>query len=158
MRYFGVLGLPVVTAIGGVAMAVSVQLKDFWARPAGKSIPSAAYGVIVNTGARPDTVLEAASPQAGRVELHETVRDTSGRMQMRKLERLVIPPGDSVRLRPGGLHIMLYDLQQALRPGDTLRLRLRFAVAGWQEIACPVERPPRREMPPRPMPPHEHHH
>ncbi|MCS7170141.1 MAG: copper chaperone PCu(A)C, partial [Candidatus Kapabacteria bacterium] len=94
--------------------------------------------------------------QAGRTELHETVRDTAGRTQMRKIERIVIPARDSVVLRPGGLHVMLYELPQALRPGDTLRLRLRFAQAGWQQVDCPIGRPPRpvrqREMP------HEHRH
>ncbi|MEN3026965.1 MAG: copper chaperone PCu(A)C [Chlorobiota bacterium] len=141
---------------GAQAQTSQVMLKDFWARPAGKAIPSAAYGVIVNTGTRADTLLEAATAQAGRTELHETVRDATGRMQMRKIERIVIPARDSVVLRPGGLHVMLYDLQQALRPGDTLRLRLRFAQAGWQQVDCRVGRPPRpakqRELP------HEHRH
>jgi len=139
------------------AVQASVQLKGFWARPAGKAIPSAAYGVIVNTGAKADTLLEAASPQAGRVELHETVRDTTGRMQMRKVRQIVVPAQDSIVLRPGGLHIMLYDLTQALRPGDTVQLRLRFAQAGWQQVACPVGRPPRPERPLQ-KERHEHQH
>jgi len=111
----------------------ALRLEGFWARPAGRSIPSAAYGVIRNLGRLPDTLLEASSPQVGRVELHETVRDT-GRMRMQRVERIVIPAQDSVVLRPGGLHIMLYELQQPLRPGDTLQLRLRFARAGWQSL------------------------
>lgn len=135
----------------------TVTLHGFWARPAGKAIPSAAYGVIHNRGTRADTLLEAASPQARRVELHETVRDTAGRMRMQKLERLVVPAGDSVVLRPGGLHLMLYELQQALRPGDTLQLRLRFAQAGWQQVQCPVGPPPRLRRQPPEMP-HEHRH
>jgi|FaiFalFF_MnMetaG_3_1042247.scaffolds.fasta_scaffold01101_1 copper(I)-binding protein len=134
----------------------ALRLEGFWARPAGRSIPSAAYGVIRNLGRLPDTLLEASSPQVGRVELHETVRDT-GRMRMQRVERIVIPAQDSVVLRPGGLHIMLYELQQPLRPGDTLQLRLRFARAGWQELSCPVGRPARRQAP-APSPDHEGHH
>jgi copper(I)-binding protein len=146
----------VAAALSVWAAASSVQLKDFWARPAGRALPSAAYGVIVNTGEQADTLLEATSPQAKRVELHETVRDTLGRMQMQKRERFVVPAKDSLVLRPGGLHLMLYELQQALRPGDTLQLRLRFARAGWQEVACPVGMG-RRGMPSRPAePPHRH--
>ncbi len=134
----------------------ALRLEGFWARPAGRNIPSAAYGVIRNLGRLPDTLLEASSPQVGRVELHETVRDT-GRMRMQRVERIVIPAQDSVVLRPGGLHIMLYELRQPLRAGDTLQLRLRFARAGWQELACPVGRPaPRRA--PAPAPDHEGHH
>ncbi len=156
MRGWQVLCLVSVLSGASLAAVESVlQFRDFWARPAGRAIPSAAYGVIVNNGVKADTLLEVTSAQAARVELHETVRDPQGRMQMRKVERIVIGGRDSVILRPGGLHIMLYDLQQVLRPGDTIELRLRFAQAGWQQIACPVGRSqqPRR----RPTLP-EHHH
>lgn len=142
--------------IGAVSLWAqrTVVLRDFWARPAGKAIPSAAYGVIVNHGAELDTLLGVASPQAGRAELHETVRDTTGRMRMQKVGQIALPARDSIVLRPGGLHIMLYELRQTLRPGDTVQLRLRFAQAGWQEVKCPVGRPLRPE---RREEPHGHH-
>ena len=159
MRWWQVLVVGI-AVLGLWAQGTMVTLRDFWVRPAGKAIPSAAYGVVHNGGAQPDTLLEATSPQAARVELHETVRDTAGRMQMRKVERVVVPARDSVVLRPGGLHIMLYELQQALRPGDTLQLRLRFARAGWQEVRCVVGRPlqPRQRKAPAREEPHEHRH
>lgn len=154
MRGWQVLCVMGVLAAGSVAAKESsITLKGFWARPAGKTIPSAAYGVIINKGDRTDTLLEATSAQAARVELHETVRGTGGLMQMRKVERIVIPARDSLVLRPGGTHIMLYELHQGLRPGDTLELRLHFAQAGWQQVACPVGRPPRPGRQPE-----EHHH
>ena len=75
-------------------------------RPAAASLKS-------STRARKPTVLLAASDVAGKVELHE-MAVTDGVMKMRELENGIdIPAGETVSLKPGGLHIMFMGLNQS---------------------------------------------
>jgi len=52
--------------------------------------------------------------------------------------RLSIPPGGSLELRPGGLHLMLINLRRDLRPGDRFTLSLTFERAGRLAMDVPV--------------------
>ena len=68
-------------------------------------------------------------------------------MTMRPLERLELPAGRTVELKPGGYHLMLQDLKQPLPPGTTVRLTLALrdakGVQSKLELTLPVStRPP----------------
>ena len=45
-------------------------------------------------------------------------------MRMRPVARIELPPGKPVKLASGGLHIMLIELKQPLKPGDKVPLTL----------------------------------
>lgn len=63
-----------------------------------------------------ELVLAAAEVQGSeRAELHQHLHD-DGMMRMRKVNRIVVPRGQSVELSPGGYHIMVYEL--AAVPAD----------------------------------------
>ncbi len=64
-----------------------------------------------------------------------------GVMQMREVDSIVIPAGETVSLEPGGLHIMLLDLQTELEPGDTIEVTLVFAEAGEMTVTAEVREP-----------------
>jgi len=51
-------------------------------------------------------------------------------MSMVPVPSLEIPTGGEVTLKPGGYHVMLIDLQQALSVGDTIEVTLIFQNAG----------------------------
>lgn len=98
---------------------------------------SAVYMVIRNLGHTPDYLVEVVTDVANRVEIHQTV--TSGDvMQMQPINRLEIPAQSTVRLAPGGYHIMLIGLNRTLNPGDSIRLKLRFEQSGEIEITAAV--------------------
>ena len=60
-------------------------------------------------------------------------------MRMRKLaDGLDLPAGQAVALAPGGLHVMLVDLREPLRAGQTVRMRLRFQNAPPLDVEAPV--------------------
>jgi copper(I)-binding protein len=59
-------------------------------------------------------------------------------MRMRRVEDLPLPPGESVELRPGGLHLMLLGLTRSLLDGDTVDLTLHFDGAPDLAISVPV--------------------
>jgi hypothetical protein len=71
------------------------------------------------------TLVGAQSPVAGVVEIHE-MRMESNVMRMRAIPKLDLPAGQAVELKPGGYHVMLMDLKQPLKKGDTVPITLRI--------------------------------
>lgn len=84
---------------------------------------------LKNTGSQPDRLLKASAPGIGRIELHE-MKMQGDVMQMRELEGVPIAPGATVKMGPGGLHMMLMQLAKPLATGDKLPLTLTFERAG----------------------------
>jgi copper(I)-binding protein len=156
-------GLVVVAAASLAAAPVIAQngivLENAWARRAPMMAPSghgspgaaghggmaghesmgngAAYVTVHNQGTTPDALVRATSDAAHTVELHEVVND-SGVMRMRPIEKLPIPPGATVRLEPGGYHVMLLGLTRDLKPGDTVTVDLTFERAGTITVTAPI--------------------
>jgi copper(I)-binding protein len=75
------------------------------------------------TAPRAGRLLEASSPVAGIVEIHE-MRMENNVMRMRAVPSLELPAGRPVELKPGGYHIMLMDLRRHLREGDEVPMQL----------------------------------
>ncbi len=59
-------------------------------------------------------------------------------MQMRQVERIALPAGETVALEPGGYHVMLLDLAAPLEIGDTFELTLDFETAPDQVVTVEV--------------------
>ncbi len=68
-------------------------------------------------------LISAQSPAAGVVEVHEMAMDGNV-MKMRAVNSLELPAGKAVDLKPGGLHVMLMDLKQQMKAGDSVPLTL----------------------------------
>ena len=110
-----------------------------WTRatPGGAKI-AGGYLKITNTGKSPDRLVSAISAGADRVEIHE-MSMTDGVMKMRPLaDGLTIKPGETVELKPGGLHMMFMDIQQPLKQGDKLKATLTFEKAGKLDVTFDV--------------------
>ncbi len=71
------------------------------------------------------TLVAVESPSADIVELHEMAL-VDNVMRMRAVESIRLAPGQSVELRPGGYHVMLIDLRQQVKAGETVPLTLVF--------------------------------
>jgi periplasmic copper chaperone A len=85
-------------------------------------------------------LVSASTPAAAIVEIHE-MRMDGDTMRMRALESLALPAGRMVELKPGGFHVMLIDLKQPLKVGDTVPVTLvveRAADKSRQAIALQV--------------------
>jgi len=117
--------------------APDIELADAWARATapGKSA-SAAYLTISNRGTADDALIGVTS-SAGSAQVHSTSMD-GGIMRMREVKRLAIPAGESVKLEPGGTHIMLARLSGPLAGGAKVELRLRFEKSGERTVAAAV--------------------
>lgn len=125
------LSLPV---FAGAALKIS----SAWVRavpPVSKN--SAGYLLIENPGATADVLLGASVAKARVTEIHEMVRD-GDTMVMRHREEIPVPANGSAVLAPGGLHLMLIDLQQPLVVGEKLDAVLRFRNAGEVKVVMEV--------------------
>lgn len=121
--------------------AGSLTLTQPWTRatPGGAKV-AGGYLRITNAGPEPDRLVGGSFPIAGRVEVHEMAAE-GGIMRMRPIEGgLVIRPGETVDLRPGGHHLMLMELSTALREGEPLKGTLVFERAGPVEVTFAVGR------------------
>jgi copper(I)-binding protein len=81
---------------------------------------------IENRGDGADRLVGAETDAALAIEIHRTVIEDDGRAYMRLLDDVVIPAGETVRFRPGGLHLMVVVPDERVRVGGTFRITLRF--------------------------------
>ena len=126
-------------AAGG-ACAGGIEVKAPWTRAtvAGASV-AAGYLAIENKGAEADRLTGAATAAAEKVEIHEMSME-GDIMKMRALpEGIEIKPGETVTLKPGGIHLMIFGLKQPLIPGATVPVTLSFARAGQIAVVLPVQ-------------------
>jgi copper(I)-binding protein len=106
------------------AAQAQVTVKEAWVRA---TVPQQqATGAFMQLSAAKDTKLVAASsPVTPVVEVHEMAMQ-DGVMRMRQVPSVALPAGKTVELKPGGYHVMLLDLKQQVKEGDTVPLTLVF--------------------------------
>lgn len=114
-----------------------VSVTGAWARPTvpGQMGTGAFMTLTAKDGAR---VVGAESPVAGVVEIHE-MKMEGNVMKMRAIDALELPAGKAIELKPGGYHVMLLDLKQALKAGEKIPLSLRIETHDRKLVTLPVE-------------------
>jgi copper(I)-binding protein len=131
--------------IGAPVRAEEVRAGDLvimqaWSRatPGGAKV-GGGYLTIENKGSTPDRLIGGSAEVAGKVQIHEMAMN-NGVMTMRPLDKgLVIEPGKTVRLAPGGYHLMLLELKGPLKQGDKVPLTLEFEKAGKVSLSLDVQ-------------------
>ncbi|MCJ2072090.1 copper chaperone PCu(A)C [Methylobacterium sp. J-030] len=111
-----------------------------WSRatPNGAKV-AGGYLSVTNTGTEPDTLTGGSFDDAGRVQIHQMSME-NGVMKMAPVEGgLVIKPGETVTLKPGGYHLMFLDLKGQLKKGQAAKGTLTFAKAGAVPVDFTVE-------------------
>lgn len=133
------------TIFAAPARAQEVKAGDLvitqaWSRatPGGAKI-GGAYLTIENKGAAPDRLLGGSADIAGKLEVHE-MATVNGVMKMRPVEKgLAIEPGKTVKLAPGGYHLMMFDLKSPLKQGDRIPVTLEFEKAGKVQVSLDIQ-------------------
>jgi len=95
------------------------------------------YLTITNAGAEADRLIRAASPRATRTELHEMAMD-GNMMTMRPVTSIEVPANGSVKLEPGGFHIMFLDIPKPFAANETIPVSLTFEKAGQIDVELMV--------------------
>jgi copper(I)-binding protein len=117
--------------------AKPLVVQDAWVRATPGADIAAAYMTLRNAGATPITVTGVESPIAGHAMIHET-KVEGGQSKMRPHEQLAIAPGATVKLQPGGLHVMMHDLKQPLTVGAKVPLVIQLSGGGTVEATATV--------------------
>lgn len=117
-----------------LAIAGGLEFNQGWSREMAPGAKSAAiYGEFVNRGAD-DLVIEfITSDVAGMLMIHRSVLE-NGMMKMRHVDQLLIQPGETLELTPGGLHIMLSGMKRELQESDSFDIVITSS-DGVQHIA-----------------------
>ncbi|HEY0930911.1 MAG TPA: copper chaperone PCu(A)C [Gemmatimonas sp.] len=117
-----------------------ITVRDAWARIADSAATGGAYITLVNGNSTPVEIVGAASASADAVEIHETSHH-DGMAHMSARPSIVIAPGDSLVMAPGGLHVMLIGLHSALKAGDRVPLVVQLATGDLVPLTIPVRVP-----------------
>lgn len=108
--------------------ADAVRVTDAWARA---TVPGQKVaGVYLQITSPVDGRLVAVSaPIAAQAEVH-SMKMEGGTMKMRPVKVLELPAGTTVKLEPGGLHVMLFGLEGPLAFGQQFPLTLTVEMPG----------------------------
>jgi len=129
-----------------------VAVADAWVR--GTVAGQRATGAFMTLTAKTDVALVAASsPVAKIVEIHEMAMDGSV-MRMRAVEKIALPAGKVVDLKPGGYHVMLMELTQPLKEGERVPVTLTFVDRDGKKTTQSIDAPVRALTAGAPMPKH----
>ena len=120
------------------AQDISVDSPYVRAIPPGQTI-SAAFMTLKNSSKADISLVKASSDIAEHVELHEHVHE-DGMMKMRKVPQITIAASSEAHLKPGGYHIMLIGLKQAIKPSDVIDINLEFSDGSQQAIKAEVKK------------------
>lgn len=158
------LAVAVLAACGGGSggNARGVEVDGAWIRASipGKDM-TAGYMSLRNTGDAADELVGASLPAgvAERTEIHESVAVGDGSpatmghgdhmsgtnggstppvMEMRRVSRIELPEGKTVRLEPGGYHLMIFGVKEPLEAGRKVEVELRFRHAGTVTVTAEV--------------------
>ncbi|MBU3737031.1 MAG: copper chaperone PCu(A)C [Methylobacterium sp.] len=131
--------LPALTVQAG---GDKVRIEGAWARATAPGQEVGA-GYMKLTSREDLTLIKVESPAAEFVEIHKMSMH-NGVMEMRMLEELKLPAGQTVKLEPGGFHLMLIDLKKPLQDGASVEFTLHLKDAGGktslQGVSVPVSK------------------
>jgi hypothetical protein len=143
----------------------TITVTDAWARamPPGTTT-SAVYLKLANGTGADDALVSVSTPVTPTAEIHEVSAVSAapaesagmgggmssaapaesagmggGMMGMHPIEKLPLPAGATVELKPGSFHIMLIDVTTPLKDGDTIEVTLTFEKAPPVTLTVPVK-------------------
>jgi copper(I)-binding protein len=118
------------------ATAQSIEVREAWIR--GTVAAQQATGAFMQIMSKaPARLVAVASPAAKAAEIHDMKVD-KGVMRMFAVEAVEVPAGATVKLAPGGHHVMLLQLVKPLNAGDKVPLALTFELADRRRVTVEV--------------------
>lgn len=128
----------------GTWRSAPIELVLGWVRLAPPTLSdTTVYFTLQNQSGQNLRLTGASSPVARMVMLMEDYREKRQGQEvagMREMKVLTVPRNGRLELKPGGQHLMLMGLKQALREGDRIPIRLLFEGNLETRIELRVER------------------
>lgn len=140
VTFLAILVLPFIAHTPlSVAQASDLVVADAYIRtmPPGRTT-TAGFLTVTNKGERICNITGLESPLTRRIEIHEHLH-VDGMMRMRPVKGgLAISAGETLIFRPGGLHIMLFNIEDKLNVGESVRLQLSTDQCGSVEFTAAI--------------------
>ena len=139
------LGLGLLAFVAGSAAAHQFKVGDLeighpWTRetPAGAKV-AGGYLSVTNNGKEADRLIGGSLDASGRLEVHE-MKMEGDVMKMRPLnDGVEIKPGETIKLAPGGMHLMFLDLKRPFKKDEMIKGQLQFERAGKVDVEFKVD-------------------
>ncbi len=141
MKRLIVLSTTILTLLLSVHLSASeLVIKHPYARATPPhATTSAVFLKLENSSKVERTIISATTPAAEKVELHTHVMEGDV-MKMRQVKNIKIPATATTELKPGGLHIMLFELQQQFKEGREIEVSLHFANGDTQTFTAKIKK------------------
>ena len=138
-------GAVLLACASGSAFAHGFKVGDLaighpWTRetPNGAKV-AGGYLSVTNNGKEPDRLVGGTLEASDRLEVHEMKMDGDV-MKMRPLnDGIEIKPGETIKLAPGGVHLMFLDLKRPLKKDEMIKGQLLFQKAGKVDVEFKVD-------------------
>ena len=115
-------------------------IHDPYVRLAPPNAPATGAFMTIKNSANTDRKLvKAESSAAKTVELHNHINE-NGVMKMREVTSIDVKAHGQAELKPGSYHVMLINMTQPLKEGDTVPITLNFDDGSKQQINAPVRK------------------
>lgn len=139
MKRFAIIAALLASGCAPEAEApATLAIGEAWARESAPGAAVSAGYLTLAGGDAGDRLIRAESDIADRTEIHSMTM-TDGVMRMRPLpDGIAIGPGETIRLAPGGDHIMFVDLRRPLAAGESIAVTLHFERAGARAVPFAV--------------------
>ncbi|MEP6701637.1 MAG: copper chaperone PCu(A)C [Betaproteobacteria bacterium] len=115
-------GTGVLAVVACTCALAQIRVDNAWVRGA---VPGQlSTGAFLDlTSARDVKLIKVESPIAAVVEVHQSEMKND-MMTMHAVPSVALPAGKQVRFAPGGYHIMLMDLKQPVKNGESVPIKL----------------------------------
>ena len=121
------------------AQSTDLNVSDAYVRsmPPGRTT-TAGFLTVTNNGEQACEITGFESPLSRRVEMHQHLH-ADGMMRMRPVTgTLALTAGETLIFKPGGLHIMLFNIGSTLSVGDVTQLQLNTDQCGSIEFTATI--------------------
>ena len=98
-----------------------------------------AYMTISNKSNEAIDIIKAESDLYSSIEFHETIHE-DGMARMVRWDKIIVPANDSVQLKRGGKHFMLFNPTKHLKAGETVTIKLTTNNNTTKTISVTVEK------------------
>jgi copper(I)-binding protein len=106
--------------------------------PPGMNV-TAMFLKITNHTEKDLKVVKVTGDFAGAFEFHN-MEMIDGKMKMRSVESIVLKKNSSTELKPGGFHIMIFNLKKPLKEGELHKIKLTLDNKTEVELKAKVEK------------------
>ena len=116
------------------------QISDAWIRNLPPSVPvRAGYMTIHNPHTHPSKIVAVSSNAFASIEIHRTV-EKDGLVSMEQVPELTIEANATVQLAPGGLHLMMMQPADPIKPGMRVTITIRLEDGSEQNLELVVKK------------------